>query len=103
MIHQHNWKKRFNIKFKNFSGEGGSADDIIIDRWFSHLSQLLKQYDSQFVYNLDETGLYWKAGKGKSFITGTFFFLINLIVCKTFYCVLFSYSRGGSQKCVHTV
>jgi hypothetical protein len=67
----HNWKKRFNIKFKNFSGEGGSADDIIVDRWFSHLSQLLKQYDSQFVYNLDETGLYWKAGKGKSFITGT--------------------------------
>ena len=66
----HNWKKRFNIKFKNFSGEGGSVDDIIVDGWFSHLCQLLKQYDSQFVYNLDETGLYWKAGKGKSFITG---------------------------------
>ena len=65
-MYVHNLQKRFNIKFKNFSGEGGSVDD-----WFLHLRQLLKEYDSQLVYNLDETGLYWKAGKGKSFITGT--------------------------------
>ena len=38
--------------------------------WFSTLNVLLKHYDSRFIYNLDETGLLWKADKGKSLISG---------------------------------
>ena len=65
-----NWKKRFNIKFKVFSGEGGSVDNFVVDEWFLRLGEILKNYDHRFIFNLDETGLFWKAGKGKSFITG---------------------------------
>jgi hypothetical protein len=47
------WKKRFNVKFKIFSGEGGSVDECVVNEWFSRLGGSLKQYDYRFIYNLD--------------------------------------------------
>ena len=64
------WKMRHNIKFKTLSGEGGSVEETVVDDWFLRLAETLKEYDSRYVYNLDETGLFWKTGKGKSYVLG---------------------------------
>ena len=46
-----NFKKRNNIKFKSFSGEGGSVVEAEIDLRFLNLGRILTQDDTRFIYN----------------------------------------------------
>jgi hypothetical protein len=61
---------RYNIKCKELEGEAGSVDESTIQEWFSKVSNMIEDYEDKDVYNLDETGLFYKAERGKSFVTG---------------------------------
>ena len=65
------FKKRFNIHFKKLHGEAADVPENILIDWFQQLSSLISKYSPQNIYNLDETGLYYRAGRGKSYVTGT--------------------------------
>ena len=56
------WKQRNNIAFKRMHGEKKDADTGAAEHWIENtLPSLLESYDSENVYNADETGLYYRA------------------------------------------
>ena len=55
------WKPRHQIMFKRTHGEMGSGDTQGADKWISMvLTQLLREYKPDDIYNADETGLYYR-------------------------------------------
>ena len=64
------FKSRYNIQFKDLRGEAGSVDTSITNDWFNKIKTILKDYASEDIYNLDETGLFYRAQKGRTFVTG---------------------------------
>ena len=61
---------RYNIQCKSLHGEAGSVDSSTVIEWFTKVNNIIKVYENKDVYNLDETGLFYKAERGKSFVTG---------------------------------
>lgn len=62
----HGWlerlKTRQNIKFIKVSGERAAADHTAAENWIANvLPEIIKGYDSNDVYNADESGLFYKA------------------------------------------
>jgi hypothetical protein len=56
------WKDWNNIKFKRFHGEKSSADTNGADEWsLAKLPEILKKISPQDIYNVDETGLFYRA------------------------------------------
>lgn len=56
------WKKRHAIKASAISGESGSVNQSVVDEWKNNqLQKILEKYSPQDIYNVDETGLFWKA------------------------------------------
>lgn len=64
------FKSRYNIKFKDLHGEGGSVDLVTTNDWFKKLKNILTDYAEDEIYNLDETGLFFRAQKGRTYVTG---------------------------------
>ena len=61
------WKTRHGIMLKKVSGEAGSVSEEDIRPWLDDaLPQLLRQYKPEDVYNVDETGLFYKMTPDKS-------------------------------------
>ena len=56
------FKKRFNLRNLNIHGEAASADHASIEPFKKQLSEAIRVegYCSKQVYNMDETGLFWK-------------------------------------------
>ena len=55
------WKVRHNIAYRNVSGENAAMNKDVCDDWkLRKLRPLLSKYDSNDVFNADETGLYWR-------------------------------------------
>lgn len=62
------WKRRHNIVFKTMSGERASVDETKTDAWVEEvLLPTLNNYEEKDIYNMDETGLFWKLVPDKSF------------------------------------
>ena len=61
---------RYDIQCKSLHGEAGSVDSSTVIEWFTKVNNIIKEYENKDVYNLDETGLFYKAERGKSFVTG---------------------------------
>ena len=58
---QDNFKKRNGITFKAVQGEAGAADLLPLFEWQQQVLQLLlRQFSTDDVFNLDETGLFWR-------------------------------------------
>lgn len=56
------WKSRKDIKFKREHGEKKSADTESAETWKTeHLPGLLEKFNSEDIYNADETGLFYRA------------------------------------------
>jgi hypothetical protein len=55
-----NFKKRHNLKQYNMHGEASSAPLQNLDEMRKNISEILKEYDPQDIFNCDETGLFWK-------------------------------------------
>lgn len=64
-------KKRCNIEYRIESGESFSVSQTAIDNWKSELIELIKNYDSKDIFNLDETGLFWKLLPTKTYAFST--------------------------------
>ena len=56
-----NFRKRFNIRFQSVSGEGASVDIDVVDNWKEKVHTLIEGYDPENVFNMDETGLFFRA------------------------------------------
>jgi hypothetical protein len=55
------FQKRHSIVFKSVQGEEGTVDVGALNDWqTSALRNQLKDYEAKDVFNLDETGLFWK-------------------------------------------
>ena len=56
-----NLKKRHGITFKTVQGEAGAVDSQSLLEWQQQILQpLLGQFSADDVFNLDETGLFWR-------------------------------------------
>ena|SRR5438128_10820706 len=62
----YNFKKRKNIKQYRVTGEAGSAPAEDLPKYRQELKSLISQYNSEDVYNADETALYWKLEPSKT-------------------------------------
>ena len=65
------FKSRYNLHFKELHGDAGGVDSCASINWFQKLPGFIKDYKDEDIYNLDETGLLYKAQKGKSFVSGS--------------------------------
>lgn len=63
------FKKRHSLCFKNISGESKSANKDKIPEFKEELDRLLLKYKTNDVFNCDETALYYKNFRRKSFVT----------------------------------
>lgn len=61
------WKKRFNIKQLRISGESGDVQGPTVDSWKERLPELVASYARDDIWNIDETGLFWKALPDRGF------------------------------------
>jgi hypothetical protein len=77
------FKKRHGIVFKQPQGEAGDIDMEAVENWRrSVLQQKLAEFSEDDIFNVDETGLFWKllpsktlAFKGKFFFNLTNYYL----------------------------
>ena len=61
------WKKRYNIKQVTISGEAGDVLGVTVDSWKERLPELVRGYKAEDIWNLDETGCFWRALPEKGF------------------------------------
>lgn len=64
-----NFKKRYNLAFKQMCGESGSVDQTLVTNYRADkLCALLRQYPPENVFNCDETGLFYKMLPDKTLV-----------------------------------
>ena len=61
------WKKRHHIKQMAVSGESGGVSGATVDSWKERLPHILEGYSPEDIWNLDETGCFWRALPDKGF------------------------------------
>ena len=61
------WKKRHHIKQMAVSGESGDVSGATVDSWKERLPHIPEGYSPEDIWNLDETGCFWRALPDKSF------------------------------------
>ena len=54
------FKKRHGITFKAAAGESAAVDSDIVDDWLTRLPQILDGYSPDDIFNMDETGIFFK-------------------------------------------
>ncbi|XP_039275806.1 tigger transposable element-derived protein 6-like [Nilaparvata lugens] len=54
------FKKRNEVTFKKVCGESGSVDDAVCAEWKKKLIDLTQGFNEDDIYNVDETGLFFK-------------------------------------------
>lgn len=57
----HRWKVRNNIKQRKICGESGDVRSDTVESWKEKLPQLVGNYKAQDIWNMDETGCFWRA------------------------------------------
>ena len=61
------WKKKHNIKKMTISGESGDVSGDTVDSWKERVPEIVEGYQVEDVWNLDESGVFWKALPDKGF------------------------------------
>ena len=61
------WKERYNIKEFTACGESGDVQGSTIDSWKERLPEIVSGYSKENIYNMDETGVFWRALYSKGF------------------------------------
>ena len=54
------FKERHGIVYKNVCGESADVSEESVQQWKDKLGSLLKDYDAKDVFNVDETGLFFR-------------------------------------------
>lgn len=77
------FKARHDIVFKQPQGEAGDIDFEAVDNWRQTvLQQKLAEFNENDIFNVDETGLFWKLLPSKTLAFKGSFFTCNLtIIC----------------------
>jgi hypothetical protein len=60
-------KKRNGIIFSKKHGESDSVDEEMVKKWSEELSDIIKDYKPEEVYNLDEMALFWRLLPSKTY------------------------------------
>ena len=55
------WKLRYNVKRITICGESGDVSGDTVTSWKERLPEIIEGYAKEDVYNLDETGCFWRA------------------------------------------
>ncbi|XP_069107251.1 tigger transposable element-derived protein 4-like [Argopecten irradians] len=58
---------RHNISFGVMSGENGEVKPHVVDEWNGKLPDMCKDYDPKDIFNMDESGLFYRSTVSKSF------------------------------------
>ena len=61
------WKQRFNVKRVTICSESGDVRGETVESWKERLPQILDGYDRRDIWNMDETGCFWKTLQDKGF------------------------------------
>ena len=61
------WKKCFNIKELKICGESGDVEGETVESWKECLPEIVQGYEKDDIWNMDETGLFWRALPDKGF------------------------------------
>ena len=65
------WFAGFNdrnaISFRNVCGESGSVSGHLVDEWHAELAKTIENYQPKNIFNVDETGLFFKCLPNKTF------------------------------------
>ena len=63
--------KRNNIAFKSYSGERADVSTVVVADWKQRVPEIIKEYAARDVYNMDETGLFYRdTTKSTYFVKG---------------------------------
>lgn len=65
------WKQRHSIKRVSICGESGDVRGATVDSWKERLPEILNGYKIEDIYNLDETGCFWRSLPDKGFEEGS--------------------------------
>lgn len=66
----HRFKSRRGIKRKLYEGEADSAVMTAVQSGRQDIQCVLREYDPEDIYNLDETGLFYRLGSNHDSSTG---------------------------------
>ena len=61
------WKKRYNIKRVTICGESGDVSGETVTSWKERRPEIVQGYEKQDIFNLDETGCFWRALPDRGF------------------------------------
>ena len=61
------WKKWYRVKGVSVCGESGDVSGDTVTSWKERLPEILRGYDKRDVFNLDETGCFWRALPDRGF------------------------------------
>ncbi len=59
--------KRFDIKYESKSGESVSVSEILVNEWKTKLNEKYSNFEPRNVWNIDETGLFWRLIQNKTY------------------------------------
>ncbi len=58
---------RFNIRRLKVNDESGDVQGVTVDSWKEHLQEIIQGYVKDDIWNMDETGVFWKALPDRGF------------------------------------
>ena len=61
------WKKRYSVKQLKICGESGDVRGETVQSWKERLPEIVEGYEKEFVWNMDETGIFWCALPDRGF------------------------------------
>ena len=61
------WKRQYNIRQIQVSGESGDVSDTTVESWKERLPELVRGYRAEDIWNLDENGCFWRSLPDKGF------------------------------------
>ena len=59
-------ERRYNVQYVKISGESADVSGVIVEYWKERVRELIEGY-AQDIWNLDETGCFWKALPDRGF------------------------------------
>lgn len=63
------FRERYNIQFIKLYGEAASAPAAEVERAREMILDIVRRYDPNLIYNMDEAGLFWQMEPDKSLVT----------------------------------
>ena len=91
-------KKRRGIKAKVISGESGDVREETVDSWEESLPEILEGWAPQNIWNMHETGQFFRALPNRSLVEGSKNYTSGKKSKKRLTCAFFVNASGGKEK-----